>query len=60
MQMGMSPNFVGLLLEMSEALNSGYMKALDPRSESNTTPTTLEAFITDTFVPAYRGQAASA
>ena len=59
-QMGMSPNFVSLLLEMSDALNSGYMRALEPRSESNTTPTTLEAFVTDTFAPAYRGQAASA
>lgn len=60
MQMGMSSNFVVLLLEMADALNSGYMKALEPRSASNTTPTTLEAFINDTFVPAYRGQAASA
>jgi len=60
MQMGMSSNFVTLLLEMADALNSGYMKALEPRSASNTTPTTLEAFINDTFVPAYRGQAASA
>jgi uncharacterized protein YbjT (DUF2867 family) len=59
-QMGMSSNFVGLLLEMADALNSGHMKTLEPRSESNTTPTTLEAFVTDTFLPAYRGQAASA
>ena len=59
-QMGMSSTFVGLLLEMADALNSGYMKSLEPRSASNTTPTTLEAFINDTFVPAYRGQAASA
>ena len=32
MQMGMSASFVDLLLEMSDALNSGYMKALEPRS----------------------------
>lgn len=60
MQMGMSANFVDLLLQMADALNSGYMKALEPRSAANTTPTTLETFVTDTFVPAYRGQAASA
>lgn len=59
-QMGMSSNFVGLLLEMADALNSGHMKTLEPRSSSNTTPTTLEAFVNDTFLPAYRGQAASA
>jgi len=60
MQMGMSANFVDLLLQMTDALNSGYMKALEPRSAANTTPTTLETFVTDTFVPAYRGQAATA
>jgi uncharacterized protein YbjT (DUF2867 family) len=59
-QMGMSADFVVLLLEMADALNSGYMKTLEPRSSANTTPTTLEAFVTDTFVPAYRAQAASA
>jgi len=49
-----------LLLEMAEALNSGYMKPLEPRSPKNTTPATIEAFIADSFVPAYRGKAARA
>lgn len=60
MQMGMSANFVDLLLEMTDALNSGHMKALEPRSPSNTTPTTIESFVAEYFVPAYRGQAARA
>jgi uncharacterized protein YbjT (DUF2867 family) len=60
MQMGMSSNMVDLLLEMSDALNSGYMKPRETRSPRNTTPTTIETFITDTFVPAYRGKAARA
>ena len=60
MQMGMSSNMADLLLEMSDALNSGYMKARETRSPRNTTPTTIETFITDTFVPAYRGKAARA
>jgi uncharacterized protein YbjT (DUF2867 family) len=59
-QMGMSTNFVDLLLEMCDALNSGYMKALEPRSPANTTPTTIETFVAEVFVPAYRGQAARA
>jgi uncharacterized protein YbjT (DUF2867 family) len=59
-QMGMSASFVDLLLEMSDALNSGYMRALEPRSAFNTTPTTIETFVTEYFVPAYRGQAVSA
>jgi len=60
MQMGLSSSMVDLLLEMSDSLNSGYMEALEPRSPKNTTPTTIETFITDTFVPAYRGKAARA
>jgi uncharacterized protein YbjT (DUF2867 family) len=59
-QMGLSSNMVDLLLEMADALNSGYMKMLEPRSPENTTPTPLEAFVTEVFVPAYRGKAARA
>ena len=59
-QMGMSSNMADLLLEMSESLNSGYMRALEPRSPQNTTPTTLETFVAEYFVPAFRGRAARA
>ena len=58
-QMGMSANFVGLLLEMTDALNSGFMKALEPRSSQNTTPTSYETFVNEEFVPAYRQQKAA-
>jgi len=58
-QMGMSANFVGLLLEMAGALNSGYMKALEPRSPKNTTPTSYETFVNEEFVPAYQRQKAA-
>jgi uncharacterized protein YbjT (DUF2867 family) len=59
-QMGMSPNMADLLLEMAEALNSGHMRALEPRSAQNTTPTTIETFVSEIFVPAYRAKAARA
>lgn len=59
MQMGMSEQFARLLLEMTAALNSGYMRALEPRTSQNTTPTTYETFVADTFVPAYKQQAAA-
>ena len=59
-QMGMSPNMADLLLEMSEALNSGHMRVLEPRSAQNTTPTTIETFVAEVFVPAYRAKAARA
>jgi uncharacterized protein YbjT (DUF2867 family) len=58
-QMGMSEQFARLLLEMIGALNSGYMHALEPRTPQNTTATSYETFVADTFVPAYQQQAAA-
>jgi uncharacterized protein YbjT (DUF2867 family) len=55
-QMGMSPNVAGLILEMAAALNSGHMRALEQRSKENTTPTLFETFVKEEFVPVYRGQ----
>jgi uncharacterized protein YbjT (DUF2867 family) len=60
MQMGMSSNMVDLLLEMSDALNTGHMKSQELRSARNTTATTLETFVAEVFAPAYRGKAAGA
>ena len=58
-QMGMSDQFSKLLLEMIAALNSGHMRALEPRASQNTTPTTFETFVAESFVPAYHHQAAA-
>jgi len=52
-QMGLSDEGVRLLLEMADALNDGWMKPLEARSEANTTPTTVEQFAADIFAPAY-------
>jgi uncharacterized protein YbjT (DUF2867 family) len=59
-QMGMSSSMADLLLEMADALNSGYMRALEPRSARNTTATSLETFLAEEFVPLIRRKAASA
>jgi len=59
MQMGMSSNMADLLLELADAQNSGHLKALEPRSAKNTTPTTLETFVAEVFAPAYQGQKAA-
>lgn len=59
-QMGISKNMATLICEMADALNSGHVRALEPRSAANTTPTTFEEFVHDVFVPAYKGQAAGA
>jgi uncharacterized protein YbjT (DUF2867 family) len=58
-QMGMSDQFSKLLLEMIGALNSGHMRALEPRASQNTTPTTFETFVAESFVPAYQHHAAA-
>jgi uncharacterized protein YbjT (DUF2867 family) len=58
-QMGMSDQFGSLLLEMTAALNSGYMRALEPRTPQNTTPTGYESFVAEYFVPAYKQHAAA-
>lgn len=59
-QMGMSASMADALLEMSESLNSGYMRAFEKRSPQNSTPTSIETFIAEKFVPLFRGSAAGA
>jgi hypothetical protein len=58
--MGMSSNVASLILEMAEALNSGHMRALEQRSQRNTTPTSFETFVQEEFLPVYRGQSRAA
>lgn len=55
-QMGMSEPMANLLLEMTHAMNAGTMRALEPRTPQNTTPTSYETFTAEVFVPAYQQQ----
>lgn len=59
-QFGMSRNLADLILEMAHALNSGHMRALEPRSPKNTTPTSFEQFVTENFVPIFKQQSTAA
>jgi uncharacterized protein YbjT (DUF2867 family) len=59
-QMGMSSNMAALIIEMAGALNSGHMRALEPRTAQNTTPTSFETFVKEQFVPLYRSQTKAA
>jgi uncharacterized protein YbjT (DUF2867 family) len=59
-QVGVSGNMADLLLEMSASLNSGHISALEKRSPANTTPTSFERFVTEMFVPLYKGRSQSA
>ncbi len=58
-QAGMSDGFAGMILEMAAALNSGHMRALEPRSPGNTTPTPFETFVAQRFLPAYQEKVAA-
>jgi uncharacterized protein YbjT (DUF2867 family) len=58
--MGMSENAADLLLEMTEALDTGHMAALEERTEANTTPTSYETFIEDVFLPTFNAKSKSA
>lgn len=60
LQMGMSENIADLILEMSEALNSGHMAALEERTDSNTTPTSYETWVDDEFLPLFNAKSTSA
>ena len=59
-QMGVSGSTVKVMVEMIDAINSGWMKPLEPRSAENTTPTSIETFATEVFAPAFQGKAAGA
>ena len=59
-QMGMSKSIAELIIEMAGAVNSGHMAALETRTPENTTPTSYESFVNESFLPRFKGIAATA
>ena len=59
-QIGMPKKTAALLVEMWKGANAGLIVPLEQRSAKNTTPTTLESFVTEVFAPAYSSMAAKA
>jgi uncharacterized protein YbjT (DUF2867 family) len=59
-QAGWSPKKAAVYIEMFEAINGGLLAAQEPRSRQNSTPTTIEKFVRDVFMPAYQTKAHSA
>ena len=57
-QMGMSKSLALLMAEMVDAQNAGHVRALESRSERNTTPTSFEQFVAENFVSAFRAASA--
>jgi hypothetical protein len=60
MQMGASRAIADMFVEMAEAMNSGRVRALEARSQRNTTATSYEQFVAEEFVPAYQASSAGA
>jgi uncharacterized protein YbjT (DUF2867 family) len=58
MQTGVSQRSADMVVEMAEAQNSGYVRALEARSQRNTTPTSYEDFVAEDVVPAYQASSA--
>jgi uncharacterized protein YbjT (DUF2867 family) len=58
--MGIPPKTAESFVEMYRGINDGIVVNEEPRSASNTTPTSFETFVQEVFVPASRGKAASA
>lgn len=59
-QTGLPKSTVALMIEMWKSMNSGALKFHQPRNAKNTTPTSIETFVTEVFAPAYASMAAKA
>jgi len=59
-QMGITSKTAALMSEMTDATNEGLLVPQQPRSSKTTTPTSIEAWAQEVFVPAYNAKAASA
>lgn len=60
LQMGTPAKTAAQFIEMFNGINNGTVAASEPRSAANTTPTSIETFAKDVFVPAFQGQAVGA
>jgi uncharacterized protein YbjT (DUF2867 family) len=59
-QMGTPAKTAAYFIEMFQGFNDGLVVATEPRSAENTTPTSIETFVKEVFVPAYQGVAVGA
>jgi uncharacterized protein YbjT (DUF2867 family) len=60
MQLGVPPKGAAMYIEMYKAINAGVLVPLEPRSQENTTPGSIEQFVQDVFAAAYHGRAPGA
>jgi uncharacterized protein YbjT (DUF2867 family) len=58
-QLGVPPKGAAMYIEMYKSINAGVLVPLEPRSKENTTPTSIEQFVLNSFAPAYHTKAPS-
>jgi hypothetical protein len=58
--MGTPAKTASCFIEMFRGINEGIVVATEPRSPGNTTPTSIETFVKEAFLPAYQGHAVGA
>jgi uncharacterized protein YbjT (DUF2867 family) len=59
-QMGIAQRTAEMMAEMAQAQNEGRVRALEPRTERNTTKTSFEQFVAEEFVPAFKASSSGA
>jgi len=52
-ELGTSENVADLMIEVAEGINGGIISFNEPRSTENSSPTTFEQFVSETWLPAY-------
>lgn len=52
-QMGTPPKTAATMIEMFQGINNGIVAPQESRNAANTTPTSIESFIRDVFIPAF-------
>ncbi|HYK39365.1 MAG TPA: NAD(P)H-binding protein, partial [Candidatus Eremiobacteraceae bacterium] len=59
-QMGLPSKTAALMTEMTDAANSGLLNPTQPRNEKTTTPTSIETWAKEVFLPVYNAKTALA
>lgn len=59
LELNFSEHIIQLILEVADAMNTGHIQMLEPRSADNSTPTSYEKFVYETLLPLYKQRASN-
>jgi uncharacterized protein YbjT (DUF2867 family) len=59
-KMGIPGKSASYFVEVFKGFNTGLVTGIKPRSATNATPTSIDTFVKEVFVPAYQGKAIGA